>query len=160
MYLMVRNQGRRNWIERQTGDICPRIAKQLEKLKDASAFCFSSYAGGRKFQVKEVEGEQFAVDIGDRTCTCRKWDISGIPCKHGITALSLEGMKPEDYVDECYSVAAYKCAYEPIVCPCNGPNNWPKTGFPPVLPPPKLILPRRPKTKRKLEDGEKKKVEE
>lgn len=155
VYLMLRCQSRREWVKKQKGIICPRIMKKLEKLKKESAMCYPSYVGRTKFQVREALMEQFSVDTGVRSCSCRKWDISGIPCKHGIAAIGLEGKKPEDFVDRVYSLYAYMAAYTPIIGPCNGPNNWPRSTFDPVVPPKKMKLPGRPKMKRKLEHGEK-----
>lgn len=142
-------------MERQTGILCSRIAKRVEKLKDLSVMCIPSYAGGNIYQVKEGSGgEQFTADIAMKACPCRKWELCGCPCIHGVAAIGLQGEKVKEFVDECYSIAAYKRVYEPIICPCNGPNNWPKTFKTPVLPPPKMKLPGCPKTKRKKEEDE------
>ena len=27
------------------------------------------------------------VDMGGRTCTCRKWDMCGIPCCHAVSCI-------------------------------------------------------------------------
>lgn len=71
-------------------------------IKKESAHCFPSYAGELKFQVRETSMENFAIDIASRTCSCRKWDTSSIPYKHGVTALGLQEENPEEYVHECY----------------------------------------------------------
>lgn len=84
----------------------PNKKRQLEINKE-SAHCFPSYARESKF-VRETSMEQFAIDTTSRTCSCRKWDISGSPCKYGVAALGLPGENPEDHVHEYYSVEAYK----------------------------------------------------
>ncbi|KAI5678127.1 hypothetical protein M9H77_09077 [Catharanthus roseus] len=70
MYLMLRLQKQRQWISRKKRRICPHIMKRLEKLKNASAMYYASYSRGRKFQVTQMDMEQFALDTQDRTCTC------------------------------------------------------------------------------------------
>lgn len=156
VYLMLRLQSRRSSIDRHQGSICPRIMRIVEKLKEQSAFCFPSYAGGSKFQVREMNNEQFCVDTNLKQCSCRKWQLTGIPCKHGISALGLQGLRVEDCVDKLYSTETYQKAYEPIIGPTNGPNNWPKcTYLPPLMAPKNIRLPGRPKMKRRLEEGEK-----
>lgn len=49
--------------------ICPRIVKRLENLKKASSYCYASYSGGRKFEVKQLDMQQFTVDTQLRTST-------------------------------------------------------------------------------------------
>lgn len=66
-----------------------------------------------------------------------------------------EGEKPEDYIDEFYSISSYKKAYKPIINPTNGLNNWPKSNKPELQAPAKLKLPGHPKGKRRPELGEK-----
>lgn len=80
--------------------------------------------------------------------------MTGIPCVHAISSLGFEGRDPLQFVDPCYSLDAYKRAYQPIVGPTNGPNNWPKTNLPPLLAPKRVKMSGRPKTKRRPEPGE------
>nr|GEX83363.1 transposase, Ptta/En/Spm [Tanacetum cinerariifolium] len=46
------------------------------------------------------EYEGFKVDERLRTCTCRGWQLIGIPCQHGLAALYFLHRKPEEYVSE------------------------------------------------------------
>ncbi|KAG8372441.1 hypothetical protein BUALT_Bualt12G0066500 [Buddleja alternifolia] len=50
----------------------------------------------------------------------KKWGLSGIPCKHAISAIFDQRDVPEDYVDECYSVDTYKRVYAPGIMGING----------------------------------------
>jgi len=55
----------------------------------------------------------FVVNLIERTCTCRAWQGSGIPCKHAIAYItSIPGAILEDYVHEYYSVDKFKAAYQ------------------------------------------------
>jgi hypothetical protein len=82
---------------------------------------------------------RFVVNINERTCSCRCWQGSGIPCKHAIAYItSIPGAKLEDYVDECYSVKKFKIAYAGFVPSIPDKSMWPKAahGFfmhPPLL---------------------------
>ncbi|KAG5570475.1 hypothetical protein H5410_060241 [Solanum commersonii] len=31
--------------------------------------------------------DNWAMDLEKRTCSCRKWSLNGIPCKHAIAAI-------------------------------------------------------------------------
>jgi len=84
-------------------------------------------------------GFRFIVDLRNRTCFCRAWQGSGIPCKHAIAYItSIPGEKLEDHVDECYSVAKFKAAYEGAIPSIPDKSMWPDAthGFfmhPPLL---------------------------
>jgi len=82
---------------------------------------------------------RFVVDLRNRTCSCRAWQGSGIPCKHVIAYItSIPSAKLEDHVDECYYVAKFKAAYEGAIPSIPDKSMWPDAthGFfmhPPLL---------------------------
>ncbi|KAL0446319.1 UNVERIFIED_CONTAM: hypothetical protein Slati_1759800 [Sesamum latifolium] len=80
-------------------------------------------------------GSQFSVDLEMRTCTCRIWQLSGIPCKHACSAIFNQNLQPEDMVHPYYNVETYKQVYEPAILPISGETLWTETGFIPPLPP-------------------------
>nr|KAJ0189519.1 hypothetical protein LSAT_V11C800422950 [Lactuca sativa] len=45
------------------------------------------FSGADKYQVTGLWMEQYVVNLKERSCTCRKWDITGIPCQHAIAAM-------------------------------------------------------------------------
>lgn len=70
-----------------------------------SANCFSTWLGGMIFEVECYEGphiRQCFVNFEAGTCTCRMCDVSGIPCKHAISAVILNKYQPENYVHPCF----------------------------------------------------------
>jgi len=75
------------------------------------------------------------VDLQNRKCSCRKWTITGIPCKHAILAIWAKNDVVLDYVDDCYKVDTYKRIYEKSIFPINGSQLWPKSNKVPPLPP-------------------------
>ncbi|KAL0428524.1 UNVERIFIED_CONTAM: hypothetical protein Slati_3027200, partial [Sesamum latifolium] len=80
-------------------------------------------------------GSQYSVDLERRTCTCRIWQLSGIPCKHECSAIFHQTLMPEDMVHPYYTVVAYKQVYEPAILPISGELLWSETLFIPPLPP-------------------------
>ncbi|KAL2243381.1 UNVERIFIED_CONTAM: hypothetical protein Sindi_0456100, partial [Sesamum indicum] len=64
-----------------------------------------------------------------------KWDLTGIPCKHGMSAICTQSLEPKDFVNPCYSVATFIEVYKNAILPVNGPNLWEKSGLIPCLPP-------------------------
>ncbi|KAK4405031.1 hypothetical protein Sango_0509600 [Sesamum angolense] len=69
------------------------------------------------------------------SCSCRKWDLTGIPCNHAMSAICSQVLDPEDFVNPCYSVQTFKKVYRYAIMPVNGPKLWAQTGNIPPLPP-------------------------
>uniref|UniRef100_A0A8R7UUS5 SWIM-type domain-containing protein n=1 Tax=Triticum urartu TaxID=4572 RepID=A0A8R7UUS5_TRIUA len=119
--------------EEMCGSICPKIRKKLNKNIDMSNNCTTLPAGQHIFHVKGMIGE-YEVNIQKEECSCRAWQLSGIPCRHGAECLRYERIKPEVVVNKCYSIGAFKAAYGKVIMPCSDPRVWPRTNGPPVAP--------------------------
>ncbi|KAL0350106.1 UNVERIFIED_CONTAM: hypothetical protein Sradi_4159800 [Sesamum radiatum] len=65
----------------------------------------------------------------------RKWDLTGIPCKHALCAILCDNGNPEEYVHDCYTVDTFLKVYEHSIKLMNGLELWEKTGYIPPLPP-------------------------
>ena len=133
--------------------ICPRIMRKLQKLKDNSRFWQARAAGNGKYSV--FHGfKGYVVSIVDKTCTCRVWELSGIPCVHAIAVMREEMHNVEDFVHEFYSVAMYKKAFANAINPVNGRNQWVKQDVPTFLPPQFDVSLKNLAFKRRSEEGE------
>ncbi len=75
------------------------------------------------------------MDIEQQSCTCRRWDITGIPCHHAIAAISYMKLRPEDCFHNFYKKESYLKAYARGIEPCVSDRFWPKVNFP-LDPPP------------------------
>ncbi|KAL0292264.1 UNVERIFIED_CONTAM: hypothetical protein Sradi_6996400 [Sesamum radiatum] len=84
----------------------------------------------------------------------RKWDISGIPCKHAISAIFNQNEMPENYVHEYYSVDTYKRVYAHAIMGISGEILWDKSLYIPPLPPNFGRGPGRPSSARRREPDE------
>ncbi|XP_061993480.1 uncharacterized protein LOC133711365 [Rosa rugosa] len=94
-----------------------------------------------------------SVSLDARTCTCKRWDISGVPCGHAVAAIHSKGMRPDDFVHEYFTMDTYMKAYEPILFPIAGVAEWDKIHRP-IPPPLYRRQPGRPKMSRNKEPGE------
>lgn len=112
------------------------------------------WTGGDEFEVKDNDGGQWVVNVTDRTCTCRRWELRGIPCSHACHALFSMNKNPKDAVDVCYSKSVYMEAYSHLLRPMKGDLYWPHTDLPDILPPKTRRMPGRPKKARRREEGE------
>ncbi|XP_060202807.1 uncharacterized protein LOC132631225 [Lycium barbarum] len=134
VYLMKRMNQKREVLQYQ-GSLCPRIQKLVEEKKKAASASIPTWAGQFLFQVKTMYGEQFSVDLNGRTCSCREWDLIGIPCAHAISCIFSIRENPENFINDCYKKATQMRIYEPVIAPMDGPDMWETTDLLPVQPP-------------------------
>lgn len=112
--------------------------------------------GGVKYQVTGAWGDQCVVNVQDKVCTCRKWELTGIPCRHAVAACwnmglnAIEVGPPESWVHSCYWLSTWKEVYSHLVEPIRGSNYWEKTTHAiELLPPKHHVQVGRPKKKRR-----------
>ncbi|XP_021991468.1 uncharacterized protein LOC110888244 [Helianthus annuus] len=123
------------------GPLTPKITEILDEIKKAAAQCTVKWCGDSRWQVQGTLG-QYVVNIEQKVCTCRRWEISGIPCKHAVAvnwdmaAHKQQVGPPEDWVHPCYYLDTWKKAYAYKVGPINGPKLWPISPVPTTLTPP------------------------
>ncbi|KAL7194073.1 hypothetical protein ACSBR2_025671 [Camellia fascicularis] len=51
------------------------------------------------------------VDLGLRTCSCRKWEINGYPCQHVVAAIFRSGKNLNSFVEPFFHADMYRQAY-------------------------------------------------
>lgn len=78
MYLLQRFTKQRLAVANWHGCIGPRISKILEKNKENSSSYIAQWSGGHDYQVKNMYGGMHAVNLRNKTCSCKRWDLSGI----------------------------------------------------------------------------------
>ena len=132
--LMSRLYIKKTGIEKYGGKLCPSIQKKLEQLKlECKGFC--AMPSGRFVYEVDNERERHVMDLVNKTCSCRVWDLTGIPYKHGVAAIFVNHEKPEDYTHPCYYKDAYVETYKTPIPPMPGQSEWMSSGQPkPVTP--------------------------
>ncbi|XP_074290274.1 uncharacterized protein LOC141617004 [Silene latifolia] len=150
--MMERLVWKKTEMQKKSGTVCPRVQERLELEKEKSAMYEVLPASDRKFQVK-LGIDEVSVDIIDRTCTCKKWDLTGIPCSHGVAAIFYIHGQAEDFVHDMYKKNAYFAAYNGCISPCPGERHWTKIDLP-LNPPPIKVGPGRPRKKRRRDPHE------
>ena len=129
-----------------SGNLCPKVQPMLDKEKKEASNCTIMPSTTFLFQVSHLM-DVLEVDINKKTCTCRKWNLRGIPYCHGVVAICYFHKDVESFVDECYSKEAYIRAYSGSIPPCTGERNCPRVEMP-LDPPPIKIVPGRPRKNR------------
>ncbi|KAL0437231.1 UNVERIFIED_CONTAM: hypothetical protein Sradi_0431000 [Sesamum radiatum] len=135
-YLMRRMQENRDrCATKWKNKLCPKIQQILQKQINKISDCMPIKADDQHYQVSCFDGSQHVVDLGIKSCSCRKWQLSGIPCKHACCAIYHQKHYPVDYVAECYSVETYKNVYAPAILPMSHEGLWSESYIIPPLPP-------------------------
>ncbi|ESQ31024.1 hypothetical protein EUTSA_v10012336mg, partial [Eutrema salsugineum] len=74
-----------------------------------------------------VRGDKYdcLVDLGRRTCSCGKYDLLKIPCRHEIKAAFSVNQQIHTLTDHYYTTEAWRTAYEECINPIAGPeDDW------------------------------------
>ena len=154
--VMVRIQENRSKADRWTGLICPNTFRKISTYIRVSGFCHALSNGANCFEVTH-NGHRFTVNLNDRTCSCRFWQLSDLPCPHAISCIYFCSKQLDEFIAPCYYVSEYKKTYEHCMQPVEGRTSWPISDRERPLPPKYVKMPGRPKKERKREVGEKKK---
>jgi hypothetical protein len=147
-----RRFGSNGWVNH----IAPRVMDKVEKYKVESFKCQLQWNGADGYEITHNE-DRHVVNLSNKTCSCRAWDLTGIPCPHAICAIYHSRQNPEDVVDDYYHNSTYMQSYQFSLQPVRGEKMWPNTGMSEVLPPIVRRMPGRPKKLRRREKDEPKK---
>ncbi|CAH1417092.1 unnamed protein product [Lactuca virosa] len=104
--------------------------------------------GGSVFETR-YEYAAYKVDLEHHYCTCKVWEISGIPCVHGQATINYTHMNPTDFLSIWFQKQKFVAAYTTNISPVNGSNMWAPTDYIKPLPPLTRRMHGRPKTKRR-----------
>ncbi|XP_054806413.1 uncharacterized protein LOC129309081 isoform X2 [Prosopis cineraria] len=111
----------------------------------------------RSFQVLLLQGSTFEVrgeyveivDVDRWDCTCKRWQISGLPCCHAVAVIECIGRSPYDYCSRYFSVENYRLTYAESIHPVPSVDrpDYDSSTAVIVTPPPTKRPPGRPKMK-------------
>ena len=132
-------------LNEQSREVNLKVEECSEELAEVTAM------GGSGFR--------FIVNLQERTCSCRQWQVSRIPCKHALAFItSLSDAPIENYVDLYYSVEKFRVAYNQLIPARPDKYQWPKSNHEFFMHPPLLTpVAGRPKNERHKGTSDKKK---
>lgn len=105
------------------------LTPSAEKRLSEAAACAGSY---HVLRSDEVEFEVLCpdrsnvVNIGTRSCSCREWQLYGIPCSHAVAALLSSRKNVHEYTERYFTVASYREAYSQPIHTVPDKNDWSK----------------------------------
>ncbi|GMP99561.1 hypothetical protein CsSME_00046994 [Camellia sinensis var. sinensis] len=80
-------------------------------------------ANEAEFEVISHEGTN-VVDIRNRCCLCRGWQLYGLPCAHAVAALLSCRQNVHRFTESCFTVATYRRAYSQTIHPIPDRTLW------------------------------------
>lgn len=134
------------WLTRLTPSMEELLKKESSKVRSLQVLI----SVGNKFEVRGESTE--VVDIDQWDCSCKGWQLTGLPCCHAIAVISCLGHNPYDYCSRYLTADSYRLTYSenihqvPII---DGPLKKDMSqSVVKVTPPPTRRPPGRPSAKR------------
>ncbi|GJV98272.1 transposase, MuDR, plant [Tanacetum coccineum] len=140
IYLMQRMVAMNEKATTLADPICPSITKELDKMKYKQRYWQVVVSGFQEFEVRKAD-DGFGVNLQNKTCTCKWWDLSGIPCVHAVAAYSFLNRDPVVGVSNWFTKQMWVNSYSHFIKPVSGTSLWVKSDKVPPLPPKKRKMP-------------------
>ncbi|GKC81242.1 crooked neck-like protein 1, partial [Tanacetum coccineum] len=85
-YCMKRIVNVQGVIDNCTGPLTPTTTRIMESINKEAHLIKMQRNGANKYQDLGSLDDQCVVDVVSMTCSCWKWELTGIPCKHAVAA--------------------------------------------------------------------------
>ncbi|XP_039125133.1 uncharacterized protein LOC120261340 [Dioscorea cayenensis subsp. rotundata] len=144
--LIILIDSRRQACNSWEGTMTPSTEKKLEKEMYKVHTLNVVRSSDAMFEVRGSTSE--VVDIESWECTCRKWQITRLPCVHAIAVIDHSGKSVYDYCSQYYTTACYSMTYSASINRVPDIENIISSQGPTSYPPPSSRPPGRPKRKR------------
>ncbi|XP_019248524.1 PREDICTED: uncharacterized protein LOC109227781 [Nicotiana attenuata] len=151
--LMIRIGKMREFWETWICDISPIAMKIYRHNLAKSMKCTPRWNGETGYEIEDPKYKH-VVSLVKMTCSCRAWQLKGIPCYHAIARMHFKDMEAIHHIAHWYRKSTYLKAYSTFIQPVPCMKQWPPSGHPPIEPPPIRNIPSRPKKNRKREETE------
>lgn len=131
MGLLVTNEEKgRVWSH----EFSPNCMKLFNDYRAISQVCKVEFNGDNGYEITEGD-DRHTVCLERKRCTCRVWDLSGIPCPHAIKALLHRKTDPTYGIHWWHSREAYMLTYKHKLQPVRGQKFWKIEASHAMLPP-------------------------
>ncbi|XP_074342933.1 uncharacterized protein LOC141680667 [Apium graveolens] len=131
--LMERIHRKRDVMKDVDCIVLPKIRKVLAQTIKDSNECRVLWDGRENFQVK-WRGISYCMNLQEGTCSCRVWELTGIPCSHAISAIQKMRNDPVDFVSHWFKKEAYTKTYSYCLEVIKGKSFWEEVLGDTVLP--------------------------
>ena len=120
MRFKVKNEKKlKTWVT----DFSPECMKLYIDYRAIAHSCKVEFNRDWVYEVSDGE-DRHTVNLKQKTCTCRIWDLSGIPYPYAIKALTHKKVDPIIEIHWWYSKEAYMITYKNKMQPVRGQKFW------------------------------------
>ncbi|WMV46407.1 hypothetical protein MTR67_039792 [Solanum verrucosum] len=120
MRRLVSNEAKvRSW----KGDFSPLCMKLYIVYRAIAHGCKVEFNGDFVYEVTKND-DRHIINPKDKRCTCRAWELSGIPCPHAIKAMLYEKVEPGTQIRWYYFKEAYLLTYKNKIQPVRAVKFW------------------------------------
>ncbi|ONK66541.1 uncharacterized protein A4U43_C06F9260 [Asparagus officinalis] len=138
----MRREASSGWLSTLTPSMEQKLEKESSKARKLNVLCSSE-------TVFEVRGNTiYVVNLGSWECTCRRWQISGLPCQHAIAVCNRVNRSVYDYCSKYFTTEFYHATYSESIIPIPGVESIEFNNGANLFPPPARRNPQRPRRKR------------
>ncbi|XP_020594862.1 uncharacterized protein LOC110034964 [Phalaenopsis equestris] len=92
-----------------------KVEEELSKTQNFNVICPT----GSIFEVKDETTNIVNMEIWE--CTCRRWQVNGLPCPHALAVIERSGWCIYDFCSKYFTVDCYRQAYMLSINPIADP---------------------------------------
>ncbi|CAN0879609.1 hypothetical protein LINGRAHAP2_LOCUS13165 [Linum grandiflorum] len=132
------------WLTKLT----PSMEEKLEQESLHVSSLQVLLSAGSTFEVRGESSVEI-VDIDHWDCSCKGWQLTGLPCCHAMAVIGCIGRNPYDYCSRYFTTECYGLTYSETVHPIpQSAERKSTSGSVTITPPPTRRPPGRPTTKK------------
>ncbi|XP_019242091.1 PREDICTED: uncharacterized protein LOC109222155, partial [Nicotiana attenuata] len=131
----------------------PKTMELYNQFMRIALKCHVNGSADHRYEVTE-NSDRHIVNLRLKKCTCRAWDLCGIPCPHAICALLHKKVDPLSQIHWYLTKETYLQIYSHKLQPVRGEKFWKIEPSQYMAPPPLVEMSGRPKVKRTREKNE------
>ena len=129
---------RRASMDKWYADLGPKVCEILEVNAFQSSQFLAHWGGAHDYAINKGIIGVAKVDLRRKTCTCRRFNFTGIPRMHAIAVIYNINEDPARYVDNWYLKNSFEKSYWDVIYGIRMERYWTKTGIPSLSPHPVL----------------------
>ena len=93
------------------------MANTITEEEEKHKWCKKRTPGPNGVSQVHENNASYTVNMDKRTCSCRRWDLTGIPCRHALKLIKDKKLHVEDFVADCYLTTLWKKQYSDSITP-------------------------------------------
>ncbi|KAF8387629.1 hypothetical protein HHK36_026282 [Tetracentron sinense] len=101
------------WTTRLTPSLEEKLQKEASKARSLEVL----FSPGSTYEVRDDLGAVNVVNVDHWDCSCREWQITGLPCLHAVAVLGHIGRNIYDYCSKSFMSETYQLTYSKSINP-------------------------------------------